>query len=280
MAKTKKGSSEKGKEKKSRYYPKAKHKYHISKLTKHLHTLGVDVSDHLETLGIEEDKLEKLEREEESFISKDDAEKLNEYLHGLMSASEKLVKLEAKLYKNSRPLVDKSFGKIAPFPQKLTTLHGIKSIFKKRDSEETIKEAHRYLLASFANEEKMLEEYKNLMDKIESATSNLVELEKKWKGKGAQARLDLIRINKTIRDMLHGDVYNLSNEIYELYNIRLKAYEHLIEVDKKKEERTIPELEQEYYKTAVVQGHYQKQFSEHVKKITKIYQEGVMMEKW
>ncbi|MFO7872358.1 MAG: hypothetical protein R6U26_01800 [Candidatus Undinarchaeales archaeon] len=272
--KSKKTSRKKSKSKRKKHYLlKSKHLSHISKFVKHLHTLGVDVSKHTDSLKFEEEQLERLEQEEKSFISKKDAEKLDEVLHNLMSASERLLKIEAVLYRHTKPLVEKAFGMAAPLPVKLTTLAGLKSIFKGSISG-SLEDARNHVLASFANEKILFDECPELLDEIELGVKELTKLEKKWKGKGGQARLDMTRMHMIVRKMIHEDVYNLSEEIYELYNLRLEAYEYLIEKDKENDERKIPGLEQEYYKIASIQSDYLKKFNKHMKNLQNIYGGG------
>ncbi len=272
--KTKKSSRKNSKSKKKKQYLlKSKHLPHLSKFVKHLHTLGVDVSKHTNSLNFEEEQLEKLEKEEKSFISKKDGEKLDEVLHNLMSASERLLKIESVLYRHTKPLVEKAFGIAAPLPVKLITFTGLKNIFSGNFSG-NLEDARNHVLASFANEKVLFKECPELLDEIELGVKELTKLEKKWKGKGGQARLDMTRVHMIVRKMIHEDVYNLSDEIYELYNLRLEAYEYLIELDKKNEERKMPELEQEYYKMASIQSDYLKKFNEHMKNLQGIYGGG------
>ena len=88
--------------KKKSYSPHPQHKIALFDFTKHLHILGVDVSEHLKTFELEKAELEKLEKEESTFISPADSEQLNLFLHNILHASESLLDMENELFTNSR----------------------------------------------------------------------------------------------------------------------------------------------------------------------------------
>ena len=123
-------------------------------------------------------------------------------------------------------------------------------------------------------EKEIFDNYPLLLEQIERAVKNLQKLDKKWAGKGGQARLDMLRMHKIIRTLIHEDVGDLSNEIFDLYNLRVEAYRHLIDLDSKHEKRVFPKLEQEYHKTAVIHQNYIAQFRKHTQSLTKIYRGG------
>lgn len=247
---------------------KERHKKKLSDLVKQLHKLGMDVKEHAESLGIEFAELEKLEKEEESFILPKDHEELKKFLDNLMDASEHLLILEAKLYNQVRPFVIEALKIVFPLKSRALSFFGFRTVPRVKSSE--IKRVRNLLMVSFKYEKSLFDRYPKLLERIENAVSGIVNLERKWKG-GGQAHLDFLRIHRVIMQMLQDDVSEISREILKLYDLRVDVFRRLIDLDENQEKRVLPKLEEEYAKTVSIKAHYLTLYRKHNQKLSKIY---------
>jgi len=262
---------------KRKHKPADHHAKYMKDLVLHLHSLGVDVQQHVDSLHILEEEILEIERESESFIPEADHEQLNHLLENLMVVSETILVFNVILYNHTRPLVNQAYDKI--FSKTAQLSHALKL----GKNEEGLHLGHPSVLipqlrtlvdTSLVNETEILKTYPDLLVLLESTLKELTKLEKKWGAKGGDVRIELIRLNHAVRKLIHDDISIFSNEMLSLYEARMEIFDYMITLQKYRGEGVYPNLVKEYRNLVELRRNYLNLYSQHIDELNKLYDQG------
>ncbi len=258
---------------------KPKHHIRLKNLSKLFHGLGVNISDHIETLGLDENELAEIRKEfgAKSFLGVNDRALLRDVLSNLISLMKSTVVLEELLWKQVAPYVIAAYNRKFR-PTNVIGLRALREIHKRTfhdkaaDLKATLPSARKFLLSSFMQEEEFIfKKYPRLLNAVEGNLEDLVALEAKHEKIPQKARSDFLKQVKYVRQMLHDDVSFLTKDIAKLYDMRTDVYKWLIEADAAAVPQILPTLEKEYRDVLSARNYYIDNYRIHLRNVAEIY---------
>lgn len=258
---------------------KPKHRRNLKKFAKLLHGLGVNVSEHIEKLELDEAELKDIREKigKDTFLRPKDRINLKLLLKKIYNLMEATVRLEDTLWEEVAPPIFAAYRKKMHSSglillAALREIH--KGLFQKKitNLKAGLPEIRNLILASVAKEhETIFQKYSGLLKAIERTVSELLEVEFRYTYAAHSAKNEFSELNSSIRKILHEDIYFLSKDIAKLYDMRTAIYNWLIEADRMAAPAMAPTAEKEKAQLFAASRFYVSTYKQHIKNISQIY---------
>ena len=258
---------------------KPKHKRSLRNFAKLLHGLGVNISEHIETLELDEEELKQIRQRvgKETFLKPVDRTRMKQILGKAYDAMRSSVHIEDALWEDVAPFTFAAYQK-SMFSHDLILLRAVREVhsgwYQKRASElkVVLPEARRFILASIANEHaKIFQQYPKFLGNIETVVSELLDLELKYEKSAHPLKEEFSELNKLLRKTLHEDAYFITKDIARIYDLRIEVYKWLVEADKESSPRILPNIEEELSNLLAARSYYADSYKEHLRNMSEIY---------
>src|SRR3989344_5051756 len=194
---------------------KPKHRRNLRKYAKLLHGLGVDVSEHVERLELDEKELNEFRAKfgKETFLKPADRTKLKQILTRVLNLMRIFVRFEDTLWEQVAPLTLAAYRKEI-FSTDLIELKAVREIYsalyqkKAAQLKVDLPAARSLILSSIAIEHRELFTlYPRLLSDVEKVISELVEFELRFAKVEHDLKDRFLELNKNMRKLLHEDTY-------------------------------------------------------------------------
>ncbi|HIJ98890.1 TPA: hypothetical protein H1005_03015 [archaeon] len=262
---------------------KPKHRRNLRKYAKLLHGLGVDVSEHVERLELDEKELNEFRAKfgKETFLKPADRTKLKQILTRVLNLMRIFVRFEDTLWEQVAPLTLAAYRKEI-FSTDLIELKAVREIYsalyqkKAAQLKVDLPAARSLILSSIAIEHRELFTlYPRLLSDVEKVISELVEFELRFAKVEHDLKDRFLELNKNLRKLLHEDTYFITKDLAKIYDLRLSVYNWIVQIDHEVKPPIIPKAAEEREQLISARNFYLGTYKQHVQNIAQIYLRGV-----
>lgn len=262
---------------------KPKHRRNLRKYATLLHGLGVNVSEHIEKLELDESELKEIRAKagKETFLRPAERSKLKEIFTRLLNITRAFVKFEDTLWEKVAPLAIAAQGKelLSTDLIELRAVHEIHTgLYQKKAAQLKIDlpAARSLVLSSIALENRELFNlYPRILGSVEKVVSELVDLEMHVLETEHSMKDEFLEMNKKVRTLLHEDAFFITRDIAKIYDMRLGVYNWIVKVDSEVKPPIIPQAENERKQLMMARNFYLGTYKKHIQNIARIYLRGV-----
>ncbi len=261
---------------------KPKHSRNLRKYAKLLHGLGVNISEHVEKLELDENELKEIRANfgKGTFLKPKDRTALKLLVKKLFDIMRAYVKLEEELFEQVAPLAYTAFQQriFAPDLISINALHELHNgLYQKNVAKlkTALPLARNLVLASMAQEHnKIYLNYPKLLRAVENVVSELAGIELQYANSTHEAKEDFSQLNAELRKILHEDVHFLTKDILRLYDLRIDIYNWIVKSDAEIKPHIVPRAEHELQQLILARGFYFESYRQHVQNTVQIYLGG------
>ena len=258
---------------------KPKHRRNLRKNATLLHGLGVNVSEHIEKLEIDENELKEIRAGigSATFLKPVDRANLKQILTRLYNIMKASVALEEIIWTEIAPFTFAAHEKYMN-GEDLIILRAVRELHsglynrKATALKSNLPLIRKLILASLAKEgEKIFPKYQNFLNAVEKVVSDLVALELRYEDSTHEMSEKFSKLNREVRELLHEDAHFLTMDIARIYDAREAVYKWLAEADKEVKPHIFKGIDSELEQLISARKYYINAYKQHIKNVAQIY---------